>query len=168
MNKLPVLLILAGLTVAAYSGLSSLVGGGSILVPEPENPGGPDLLAAFERADRPREAAVDARDFGCLCQAIAERLRYDGRRPDPQLRTGVQLDNFRILTRDVFTEGAQFGQRYPHLAEVAGAYLERELTSDGGAVSDERRRKWISAFESLARSAHYASDYLIWRHGTPE
>lgn len=166
-NKIPVLLILVGITLACYSGLSSIVGGGPLVAPEPTNPGGPDLLVAFGKSSNPAEAAIDACDFGCLCQAIADQIEYDGKRTDTQFKTGVQLDNFRILARDFFAAGGQYGRRYPHLAEAAGEYLESQVGSDGGVLTDERRRKWVDAYRTLARSSHYAGDYLAWKHGVP-
>lgn len=163
-NHLPIIGILCGLCLIAYTPIAGLLDGGSVLAPEPTNPGGPDLLSAFSKSDHPRQAAADARQFACLCEEIARGIEVDGQLSEPQLRTGEQFDGLRKLGRFYQLAGESYASKYQDLALTAGKYLEREVTNDGGPVTAERRAKWVAAYRTLAKSAHYASDYLAWRH----
>ncbi|PQO45849.1 hypothetical protein [Blastopirellula marina] len=133
------------------------------ITPPPENPGGPELLAAFRESDDAAEASEDARRFAQLCAALAAAIEYDAARTQPQLRSGVQLENLRVIARDTQLSGGSYAAKYPRLGGEIKAYLDRELGVDGGALSDDRRRRWIAAYRQLARSAHYAADYLSWK-----
>ncbi|MBI1246859.1 hypothetical protein GC197_03315 [bacterium] len=149
------LVVLAGLALVAYSLVSSTTDS-----PSPVNPGGPDLTSAFARSENPAQAADDARAFGCLCDAIADVIAFDGRQSEPQLTTGQQLDNFRKLSRFYQREGASYAERYPALAETAGNYLTDQLGTAGGKIDAADRDRWVSAYRALALSAHYAADRL--------
>ena len=98
--------------------------------------------------------------FGHLCQALADMIAFDGRQSEPQLTTGVQLDNFRTLSRFYQTEGASYARRYPSLAETAGSYLESKLGNEGGQLNDAARARWVDAYEALSASALYAAEVL--------
>lgn len=131
--------------------------------PPPENPGAPDLLAAFRESDDATAASADARRFAELCTALAAAIEYDAARTEPQLRSGVQLENLRVIARDTQLVGGSYAAKYPRLGGEIKTYLDRELGVDGGVLSDERRRRWIDAYRQLAQSARYAADYLSWK-----
>lgn len=149
----------AGAALIAYSLTSPWISEeGS--TPPPLDPGGPNLLVSFAKSDHRSQAASDARAFGHLCQALADMIAFDGRQAEPQLTTGVQLDNFRALSRFYQTEGASYARRYPSLAETVGNYLESKLGNEGGPIDAEARKRWIAAYEALAGSALYAAEML--------
>lgn len=133
------------------------------ITPPPENPGSPDLLSAFRESDDPAAASQDARKFAQLCDALADVIEYDGARTEPQLRSGVQLENLRMIARDTQLSGASYAAKYPRLGNDIKAYLDQQLGIDGGVLNDDRRRKWIAAYRQLAKSANYAADYLTWK-----
>lgn len=148
-----------GLAVIAYSLLPPLVEPHDIK-PQPSDPGGPNLLAVFQKSDQTTQAVADAQAFGLLCQSLAAMIEFDGKQPEPQLVSGVQLDNFRTLARFYQANGASYATRYPALAHVAGDYLESQLGTDGGKLDPAARARWIAAYRALAASALYAADSL--------
>lgn len=157
--KSSTLVTFVGAALIVYSFAAPwLTGEGS--PPALPNPGDPDLLASFKKSDDTGQAASDARAFGHLCQALADMIAFDGRQAEPQLTTGVQLDNFRTLSRFYQTEGASYARRYPSLAETAGSYLESKLGNEGGPLSDAARARWVHAYEALSASAFYAAEVL--------
>ncbi|MCC9608534.1 hypothetical protein LOC68_09790 [Blastopirellula sp. JC732] len=133
------------------------------ITPPPENPGEPDLLAAFRESDAHSEASQDAKRFAELCDAIAAVIEYDAARPEPHLRSGVQLENLRMIARETQLSGGSYAVKYPHLGGEIKTYLDSQIGVDGGALSDDRRRNWIAGYRQLAKSAHYAADYLAWK-----
>ncbi len=157
--KSSTLVTLSGLALVAYSLVAPLVSGEST-TPRPTDPGGPNLLTVFQKADDPIQAAADARAFGHLCLSLAEMIEFDGKQSEPQLQSGVQLDNFRTLSRFYQTDGASYAQRYPALPQVAGDYLEGQLGTNGGKLDAAARARWIAAYRTLAASALYAADSL--------
>lgn len=157
--KSSTIVTLCGLALVAYSLIAPWVAG-QVTRPRPIDPGGPDLLAVFQKAENPTQAAADALAFGALCQSIAEMIEFDGQQAEPQLLSGVQLDNFRTLSRFYQTGGASYAQRYPALAHVAGDYLESQLGNEGGKLDQTARARWIAAYRALAASAQYATDSL--------
>ncbi|UUO04642.1 hypothetical protein M4951_14710 [Blastopirellula sp. J2-11] len=159
--KPSVFFLLMALMLAA-AGLSQLDLAPTI-TPPPENPGLPDLLAAFRESDDASAAKEDAQKFGDLCSALANVIAYDAARTEPQLRSGVQLENLRMIARDTQLSGASYSTKYPRLGDEIKVYLDQQLGVDGGALDEDRRRKWIAAYRQLARSAHYAADYLNWK-----
>jgi hypothetical protein len=64
-------------------------------LPAPQPPAGPDLRKAFSANDNRSEAAQHARTFAAICGSVADYLEYDGTRPEPLIKTGVHVDEFR-------------------------------------------------------------------------
>ncbi|TWT34708.1 hypothetical protein [Blastopirellula retiformator] len=133
------------------------------ITPPPENPGEPDLLAAFRESDAHNEASQDAQRFAELCDSIAAVIEYDAARSQPQLRSGVQLENLRMIARETQLSGGSYAAKYPRLGGEIKTYLDARLGVDGGGLSDDRRRNWINAYRQLAKSARYAAEYLRWK-----
>ncbi|RCS43960.1 hypothetical protein DTL42_18410 [Bremerella cremea] len=157
--KSSTIVTLSGLALVAYSLIAPWVWGEASR-PRPVDPGGPNLLAVFQKADDARQAAADAQAFGLLCQSLADMIEFDGKQAEPQLVSGVQLDNFRTLSRFYQTGGGSYAQRYPALPQVAGDYLQSQLGTDGGKLDSADRARWIAAYRQLAASALYAADSL--------
>lgn len=133
------------------------------ITPPPKNPGQPDLLTAFRETDTPAKASDDARNFAELCNELATAIEYDAAKPEPTIRTATQLANLRMIARDTMLEGKSFGMYYPRLGGEIKTYLDAKVGVDGGPLSDSKRRDWITAYRQLAKSAHYAADYLAWK-----
>ncbi|GAA4442890.1 hypothetical protein GCM10023155_50470 [Bremerella cremea] len=153
------MIILAFLTVAAYSAASPYLPG-SVVPSSPVDPGGPNLLAVFQKSDHPDQAAKDAGDFGDLCNAIADGIDWDGQQTEPLLTNGTQLYNLSRVGRYVEREKRSYSDFYQDLGPVIGSYLTEKVGKDGGKIDQAKRAQWVAAYRQLARSAHYASEVL--------
>ena len=127
------------------------------LAKKPEKPeDAPDLVEAFSQSDNKLEAKEDALLFSTMCYSIAEAIEYDGNLKEPRLRTGRQLDQLRRWTREYLMEGKSFGVKYPSLPPVIKRYLDKELGTEAGPLTEAKRKRWIRAFRKLGEAAEYA------------
>ncbi len=154
MNAKPSLLPLVGLAALAWWAFSR--SDPSVPSPSPP-PGGPSLVEAFRTNDDRREAVQHARVFATICGSLADYLEYDGSRPQPLIKTGVQIDEFRRGLRQTRTKGWSFLTTYPELGPAVEQFLTREVGTSGGPLTPEQRQKWIAAMRQLEQSAHHAS-----------
>jgi hypothetical protein len=120
-------------------------------------PAGPDLTKAFSTNDNRAEAKAHAHVFATICGALAEYIEYDGQRPEPLLKTGVQIDDLRLALRQTRTKGWSFLTKYPDLKEPLETFFTKELGAEGGPIDAAKRSKWVSAMRTLATSAEYAA-----------
>lgn len=147
------------LAIVLIAVLWSLQGRGcSSVVPPPQPPAGPDLVMAFSTNDNRAEAAAHAHLFATICASVAEYLEYDGTRPEPLIKTGVQIDELRRSLRQTRTKGWSFLPRYPGLHGKLEGYLTQQLGSSGGPIDKEQRAKWVAAMRQLAACAQYATE----------
>lgn len=123
-------------------------------------PPGQDLLQDMRRQSHAAQARQDARMLAAVCRSIASVLEYDGRLEQPAIRTGVQADALRRLTRELALSGQSFRSRYPHWPEIIGRFLEQHLGTDGGPLSAEQRQRWVAAYRQLADAADWAAGAL--------
>jgi hypothetical protein len=128
------------------------------MVPAPEPPPGPNLVAAFASNDDRGQASADAHAFATICTALADTLEYDGTRPQPLLKTGVQIDELRRNVRQLRMHGGSFLPRYPQLGLELDAFLTAAVGTSGGPIDATQRAKWITALRQLAACAQYAAD----------
>lgn len=152
--KKPQIVWIAGALIVGYLLLG---GSGGIL---PEKPAGPDLTAAFAQTSNTSQAAADARQFAALCASLADMMEYDGKRTEPRLLTGVQMDDLRRWAREYLQVGSSFGSRYPRLPELVGGYLDEKLGKSGGPVTPESRAAWVAAHRQLSLCGEYAAKAL--------
>jgi len=120
--------------------------------PEPAPPGALDLRGTFQGAT----AAEDAATLAAMADEIANVIEYDGEQEEPLLGTGLALDALRTRTREFVLQGQSLGQRHPAMRNIVAGYLESELGTSGGAITNEQRAKWVSAYREIARSARHA------------
>lgn len=127
------------------------------VVPRPAPPAGPDLRAAFATNDDRAAAAAHAHLFGTICDSLADYLEYDGTRPQPLLKTGVQIDEFRRSLRQTRTKGWSFLTQYPGLDKPLDAHFTAAVGTSGGPITGETRAKWVIALRQAAACAEYAA-----------
>jgi hypothetical protein len=95
-------------------------------------------------------AAADRATMGHLCSAIADALEDDGRRAEPRVRSGTQLEELRVAARDLRMRGESIGERQPAARQAIGDYLDREAGKSGGPLDADSRRRWVQAFRGVA------------------
>lgn len=120
-------------------------------------PDGPNLVAAFATNGDRTEAQLHAHTFATICASLADCFEYDASRPEPLLKTGVQIDELRRGVRQTRMKGWSFVAKYPDLGPRVEEFLVAELGTSGGTLTPEQRAKWIAAFRRLAASAEYAA-----------
>ena len=153
-RKLPSLPVVAVVLVVGYFLLNGAKGP---LLPRPD---GPDLTAAFSQSNSSSQASTDARQFAALCSSLADMMEYDGKRQEPRLLTGVQMDDLRRWSREYLQTGSSFGSRYPKLPELVGTYLDEQLGKSGGPLTPESRSKWVATHRQLSLCGEYAAQKL--------
>lgn len=122
-------------------------------------PNGPDLLSAFKAGVDQARAKQDAKIFADLCGSIADVLEHDANQTTPRIRTGMQVDDLRIATRELRMRGASFSTYYPQLGPTIDAYMQ-PLGLKAGPLDAPQRAKWIEAFRTLHTAASYAASHL--------
>lgn len=153
-KKQPPVLLIGAALVGAYLVFGAQAG------PSPIKPEGPDLTAAFSQTSSTAQATMDARQFAALCSSLADMMEYDGKRSEPRLLTGVQMDDLRRWSREYLQTGSSFGSRYPRLPELVGSYLDEKIGKSGGPVTPESRAAWVSAHRQLSLCGEYAAQSL--------
>lgn len=101
-------------------------------------------------------AASDCALIAAMCEEVAEVIEWDGMQDDPLLSTGTALDAFRTRTRRFLCRGESIGDRQPAVRDAVAGYLDEELGSDGGEISQVQRAKWVRAYKEIAESARNA------------
>lgn len=119
-----------------------------------------DLLAAFRANPSTEQARKHASDFGELCKSLADGVEYDGRKPEPRIKTGVQMDDLRITTREQQMQGWSFSSIYPQLGPTIDGYMQEHVGTNGGPLDSAQRARWVAAFRGLSDSAFYAASQL--------
>jgi hypothetical protein len=127
-------------------------------LPAPQPPAGPDLRKAFSANDNRSEAAQHARTFAAICGSVADYLEYDGTRPEPLIKTGVHVDEFRRALRQTRTRGWSFLAKYPELGPALEDHLTQQLGTSGGPIDKAQRDKWIATMRQVQQCAAYAAD----------
>ncbi len=97
-------------------------------------------------------AAADRATMGHLCAGLADALEDDGRRPEPRVRSGTQLEELRVAARDLRMRGVSIGERQPAARQAIGDYLDREAGKSGGPLDADGRARWVKAFRAVASS----------------
>ncbi len=131
---------------------------------------GPELVPVFQKSSNLQEAAHHAKVFGTICKTLADTLERDATLPEPRMKFGSQVDDFRIAIRDMRFSGS-LAQKYPDLGPAANEFLTEEIGTWGGPIDEDspddpkkrtHRQRWIDAYRQLAECAFYA-DYKL-RH----
>jgi hypothetical protein len=131
--------------------------GGTLLKPE-----GPDMVTAFKKdANRSGvEAQKDAKQFGSLCNSLHDALASDWEQGTSHIKTGTEVDNLRIIARQVRTGGKSWLEHYPNLREVLSSHFEKHVGKSGGPLTDESKKGWLKAFKECADCSDYAAGQL--------
>jgi hypothetical protein len=95
-------------------------------------------------------AAADRATMGHLCAGLADALDDDGRRAEPRVRSGTQLEELRVAARDLRMRGESIGERQPAARQAIGDYLDREAGKSGGPLDADGRQRWVKAFRGVA------------------
>jgi len=121
--------------------------------PAPPAPAQLELHGAFVGPD----AAADAATVSALLDELAAEIEWDGRQPEPLLRTGVAIDDLRQRARELRCRGVSIGDRNPRARDAIREYLDRHAGKGGGPLTDEQRAAWVTAFRDISRAAADAS-----------
>jgi len=155
----------SNLIVAAMIGCAILFAGelfkGSAIVPAPApRPAeGPDYVAAFATNDDRAEARRHAHDFETILEALADGIEYDQSKKERRFSTGVQIDDFRIALREYRMGGWSFMSKYPGVAAETEKWMESQVGTGGGPLTDEDVKSWIKATRTAAACAKYAAEH---------
>jgi hypothetical protein len=95
-------------------------------------------------------ADIDRATMGHLCAGLADALDDDGRRAEPRVRSGTQLEELRVAARDLRMRGESIGDRQPAARQAIGDYLDQQAGKSGGPLDAESRRRWVAAFRGVA------------------
>ncbi len=109
---------------------------------------GPD--APFVASFTGPTAAEDRALMGHLCASLADAIEQDGKRPEPRVRSGLQVEELRTVARDGRTRGVSIGERQPEARRAIGDYLDREAGKSGGPLDADGRARWVRAFRGVA------------------
>ena len=133
--------------LAAGLGLAALISwvGSS---PSPSPAPGPD--APFAVSFVGPTAAEDRALMGHLCASLADAIEQDGKRPEPRVRSGLQVEELRTVAREGRTAGVSIGDRQPDARRAIGDYLDREAGKSGGPLDAAGRDRWVKAFRGVA------------------
>lgn len=121
--------------------------------PAPPAPARLDLRGAFVGPD----GAADAATVSALLDELAAEIEWDGRQPEPLIRTGVAIDDLRQRARELRCRGISIGDRNPRARDAIRDYLDRAAGKGGGPLTDEQRAAWVNAFRDISRAAADAS-----------
>jgi hypothetical protein len=132
--------------------------GCNVPVPGQQPPAGPDLRSAFATNDNRREARQHAHVFATICGTLADYIEDDGKRPEPLMKTGVQVDEFRRGLRQTRTRGWSFLAKYPDLGKSLEDHLTSQLGTSGGPLDASQRAKWVAVMRQVQACAQYAAD----------
>lgn len=100
-------------------------------------------------------ASQDAASFSTLCDELAIELEEDGRRPQPWITTGIQIEEIRSRAREGRMRGESMGARQPHVKKLVGDYMTQRLGVDPGELKN--RDVWVATFREIAKEAARAS-----------
>ena len=154
-NTIPIILIVGYITYQQFAG------NGSPIAPKPAPPIlGAEVMAAFSQTDNRQQAAADAKLLAYVCDTLAEILDTDGKLKEPQLSTGLAIDNLRRNDRIYTFQRRSLSTNYPALPNVISAHFEAIVGTSGGPIDDQQRAKWVKAFADLAKASHYAAGEL--------
>jgi hypothetical protein len=155
------LVLLAGFAAFLLFGRGCAVPAPYVPVPPPA--AGPDMVRAFSTNDNRAEAMGHCHALETILDAAADVLEYDGKLPEPRIRTGVQWDDFRRALRENRMQGFSFGYRYPDLKNELESWFDKTAGTSGGPLDvdkdgkpADRRRQWIEACRGAAASCRYA------------
>ncbi|CAB4184660.1 hypothetical protein UFOVP1124_27 [uncultured Caudovirales phage] len=123
-----------------------LQGGPPPPAPAPAPPAGIDLRGAFTS---PEDAVV----ISALLAELADVIEWDGRQPEPRLKTAAAFDDLRRAARESRTRGVSIGSRNPSARSSIESYLLEKLGPSGGPVDPGQRLSWVSAFRDVSRAA---------------
>lgn len=126
------------------------------IIPKPSE--GPDYVAAFATNDDRAEARRHAHDFETILTAMADQLEYDLTKKERRFQTGVQIDDFRIALREYRMGGWSFMAKYPGVAAETEKWMESQVGTGGGPLTDEDVKSWIKATRTAAACAKYAAE----------
>lgn len=126
----------------------------------PETRLGRRILEAFRKTERRDEARKHAKGLARLCRSLAEKIRYDGTLPKPQMRLGVHFDELRRYARELLFGGVSLGGLYPDLTAAIDEHFTTIVGVGGGQVDAAQRDKWAAAFSELADASEYATGNL--------
>lgn len=98
-------------------------------------------------------ASSDASTVGNLLLELADEIEFDGAQAEPELRTGVQIDQLRKAARVLRCRGESIGDRQPAARDKIAAYLDTHVGPDGGPLTPAQRSAWISAFREVGEAA---------------
>jgi hypothetical protein len=122
----------------------------------PPGPPSPPLEIDLSSGFQGPRAADDAALLSEMAAAVAENIEWDGKQPEPLLKTAHSLDQLRTRTREFLCKGESIGERNPKVRQIVGDYLESKLGTSGGAITPEQRASWVSAYREVSRAASYA------------
>lgn len=143
--------ILAGLAMAAAVAAAIEFAPPARTAPPPP-PGTVNLRGKFIGA----QAAQDAAAFAGLCRGLAAALRADAARPDPRIKTGVQLEDVRVAAAEGRFLPRSLSREQPHATAAAGQFLDQTAGTSGGPLDAAGRERWAKALDDLAAAAEEA------------
>lgn len=144
-----------GAALVAAAAVAWMAGRPAAPGPQPSPPPAPrlDLRGTFVGP----EAATDAATVSALLDELASEIEWDGKQPEPLIRTGVAIDDLRQRARELRCRGVSIGDRNPRARDAIRDYLDKNAGRGGGPLTLEQRAAWVNAFRDLARAAADAS-----------
>lgn len=124
-----------------------------VVPPAPPAPARLDLRGTFVGPD----AAADAATVSALLDELASEIEWDGRQPEPLIRTGVAVDDLRQRARELRCRGVSIGDRNPRARDAIRDYLDQNAGKGGGPLTEQQRAAWVNAFRDIAKAAADAS-----------
>lgn len=95
-------------------------------------------------------AAQDAAMLSALCDELAVLIEEDGRKSQPRLTLGLQLEELRAVAREGRMRGESMAARQPHARKIIGDYMTQKLGVDPGEIKN--RGDWVTAFRAIAKA----------------
>lgn len=121
--------------------------------PQPE----PDIPFSLRGEFTGASASADAAIVGALLTELADEIEYDGKQPEPSIRTGLQIDQLRKAARLLRCRGESIGDRQVRARDKIASYLDEHVGNDGGPLTEQSRGAWVSAFRECGRAASDAA-----------
>jgi len=118
--------------------------------PQPHPAPGPlELRGLFAGPTGAEDAAIVA----ALTAELADEIAWDGSQEEPQLTTGVALDDLRRRAREMRCRGESIGARQPAARDAIAGYLDKEVGNEGGPIDAAKRADWVRALRDISEAA---------------
>jgi hypothetical protein len=109
----------------------------------------PELQKVFANAPNAADSHAVCRRLSDVTASMASKIDTDGRKEQPTIRTGRQLDDYRRAWIAEYEAGL-FSHKVPGLNKAIGSFLDARAGDDPGELTPAKRAAWVKAYYDLS------------------